>query len=212
MRRSNSDTALDQRHLEGTTASEPYADPAVQPPNEASVRASVKIPRQQSSGAHNAKAQQHNGQQPGQRSPAGAEAGESWQYACTAGSAVQGWKRQADTSFERLWLPSCLVTFRRYGRTALCPAAHSAQEQRCRDALGFLPIAMTLTLTSPDAEPRTPRKSNVKKLFSGFLRRRSSSRGCDSGNAGLQTPPSSARVCKLPVSSIRHCSMSQTTG
>jgi hypothetical protein len=64
MRRSNSDTALDQRHLEGTTASEPYADPAVQPPNEASVRASVKSPARrqpegQDAGAHHSKQNSH---------------------------------------------------------------------------------------------------------------------------------------------------------
>lgn len=69
MRRSNSDTALDQRHLEGTTASEPYADPAVQPPNEASVRASVKSPaRQRPGSAHNGR---QNGQQQKQSSPPG---------------------------------------------------------------------------------------------------------------------------------------------
>lgn len=81
MRRSNSDTALDQRHVEGTTASEPYADPTVQPPNEASVRASVKVPRQKSAAEQNPKqsrqqAAQQNGQK--QQSPDGADGGEAF--------------------------------------------------------------------------------------------------------------------------------------
>ena len=73
MRRSNSDTALDQRHLEGTTASEPYADPAVQPPNEASVRASVKSPARRRPGSSGGSAHdgRQNGHQQKQSSPPG---------------------------------------------------------------------------------------------------------------------------------------------